>query len=298
MPASRRRATRRRPLRSVRSTPRAPKRRVDDSVASYSSRGPTWYDGQAKPDVVAPGHALTAVGSASSYLFQTYVNARVTSSSDSVNKYLRLNGTSMAAGVTSGVVALMIEAHRRQFLDSAAAVAEHRQGDPAVLGDFRARRVNGRRRVRRAHARGGCAQRRWRVGACPEDQHGSAGQLLLDDVPAAATLVPGRGGGELVAASGLGQPPGVGQLALLSRAGVEPRVRLGAGRRPPGLGQHRRRPSRVGQPPGLGQSHRVGQYPDRPARWGPYRLGQCRPSEITWCGATWTRITLCGGTAI
>ena len=88
---------------------------VDDSVASYSSRGPTWYDGQAKPDVVAPGHALTAVATASSYLFQTYVNARVTSSSDSVNKYLRLNGTSMAAGVTSGVVALTIEAHRRSF---------------------------------------------------------------------------------------------------------------------------------------------------------------------------------------
>ncbi len=35
----------------------------DDSVAPYSSRGPTWYDGQAKPDVVAPGHALTAVSS-------------------------------------------------------------------------------------------------------------------------------------------------------------------------------------------------------------------------------------------
>src|SRR4030095_5043833 len=37
--------------------------RSDDGVAPYSSRGPTWYDGQAKPDVVAPGHTLTAVSS-------------------------------------------------------------------------------------------------------------------------------------------------------------------------------------------------------------------------------------------
>ena len=32
--------------------------RTDDLVADYSSRGPTWYDGYAKPDVVAPGHRL------------------------------------------------------------------------------------------------------------------------------------------------------------------------------------------------------------------------------------------------
>ena len=29
--------------------------RTDDRVASFSSRGPTWYDGYAKPDLVAPG---------------------------------------------------------------------------------------------------------------------------------------------------------------------------------------------------------------------------------------------------
>ena len=34
--------------------------RTDDRVAPYSSRGPTWYDGFAKPDVVAPGHKLTS----------------------------------------------------------------------------------------------------------------------------------------------------------------------------------------------------------------------------------------------
>ena len=35
--------------------------RLDDVVAEYSSRGPTWFNGFVKPDVVAPGHRL-AVG--------------------------------------------------------------------------------------------------------------------------------------------------------------------------------------------------------------------------------------------
>ena len=34
--------------------------RTDDEVTAYSSRGPTWYDGLAKPDLVAPGHHLTS----------------------------------------------------------------------------------------------------------------------------------------------------------------------------------------------------------------------------------------------
>ena len=89
--------------------------RNDDEVAPYSSRGPTWYDGQAKPDVVAPGHALTAVSNAACKLYTDLPNSRVTASADAINPYLRLNGTSMAAGVTSGVVALMVEAHRNAF---------------------------------------------------------------------------------------------------------------------------------------------------------------------------------------
>src|SRR6185295_10397222 len=32
--------------------------RADDLVGPFSSRGPTWYDGYAKPDLVAPGHKL------------------------------------------------------------------------------------------------------------------------------------------------------------------------------------------------------------------------------------------------
>ena len=34
--------------------------RADDEIGPYSSRGPTWYEGLAKPDVVAPGHKMVA----------------------------------------------------------------------------------------------------------------------------------------------------------------------------------------------------------------------------------------------
>ena len=80
----------------------------DDDVSPYSSRGPTWYDGFVKPDVVAPGHSLVSTTDVNSYLFKTYPNYDV-----NVNKkwYMRLSGTSMATAVTTGVVAAALESH-------------------------------------------------------------------------------------------------------------------------------------------------------------------------------------------
>ncbi|MBI4263873.1 MAG: S8 family peptidase [Acidobacteria bacterium] len=79
--------------------------RSDDEIALFSSRGPTWYDGRIKPDVVAPGQALVAVNDPSTTLYQ---NAQLHAD---VAPYLKLSGTSMATAVTSGVVALLIEAN-------------------------------------------------------------------------------------------------------------------------------------------------------------------------------------------
>ena len=87
--------------------------RGDDTAAPYSSRGPAWYSGLAKPDLVAPGHRLVAVGAYNSTLYGAHAERRVWGRRGSKKaRYLRLSGTSMAAAVTSGVVALMVQANR------------------------------------------------------------------------------------------------------------------------------------------------------------------------------------------
>ena len=83
--------------------------RSDDRVAGYSSRGPSWYDGFAKPDVVAPGQSLISDLAAGSTLALNYPSLVVT---DSLHTYLKLSGTSMSTAVVSGLVALMLETNR------------------------------------------------------------------------------------------------------------------------------------------------------------------------------------------
>ena len=51
--------------------------RSDDTVAPYSSRGPAWYSGLAKPDLVAPGHKLVAVGAFRGALYERFAERRV-----------------------------------------------------------------------------------------------------------------------------------------------------------------------------------------------------------------------------
>ena len=83
--------------------------RADDRVAGYSSRGPSWYDGLAKPDILAPGQAMISNEAAGSTLALEYPQLSVTSGS---SKFLKLNGSSMATGVVSGLAAIMIEANQ------------------------------------------------------------------------------------------------------------------------------------------------------------------------------------------
>jgi serine protease AprX len=83
--------------------------RYDDTVASYSSRGPTAYDFQAKPDLVAPGTGMVSLSDPASLLYSTKSAALV--SLFDAKPYLSLSGTSMAAPVVSGTVALMLEAN-------------------------------------------------------------------------------------------------------------------------------------------------------------------------------------------
>jgi len=83
----------------------------DDLIANYSSRGPTWIDGFAKPDFAAPGQNLVAPAAPGSFLATTYPSLLVNDSYGG-QRYIALSVTSMAAGVESGLVAVVLEASR------------------------------------------------------------------------------------------------------------------------------------------------------------------------------------------
>src|SRR5207237_459786 len=78
--------------------------RGDDAIADFSSRGPTWFDGYAKPNVVAPGYNLPADTSLNSYLYKLLPKGRVKAANGT--PLLSRIGTSAAAGafwLTTGV---------------------------------------------------------------------------------------------------------------------------------------------------------------------------------------------------
>ena len=83
--------------------------RHDDAIAPFSSRGPTWFDGFAKPEIVAPGVGLTSEAAEGSELYYAYPELRLTGR---YRKFARMSGTSMAAAVATGVASLALEASR------------------------------------------------------------------------------------------------------------------------------------------------------------------------------------------
>jgi serine protease AprX len=86
--------------------------RTDDTMALFSSRGPTAIDRGAKPDVVAPGVGIESLSDPNSAFYSTrspyLLNGTVATS---YLPYLSLSGTSMATPVVTGTVALMLQAN-------------------------------------------------------------------------------------------------------------------------------------------------------------------------------------------
>jgi serine protease AprX len=86
--------------------------RADDTVAGYSSRGPTYLDWSAKPDLVAPGTGTESPAAPESSFYATKSDFLLPGTiSTAFLPYLSLSGTSMAAPVVSGTVALMMQAN-------------------------------------------------------------------------------------------------------------------------------------------------------------------------------------------
>jgi serine protease AprX len=104
----------------------------DDQLPNFSSRGPTAADGLAKPDVVAPGAhmvSLRAPGSAIDTQFPSFIGSA----------YRKGSGTSMATGVVSGAVALMLQANPTMAPDRVkyaltATARSDASSDPTAVG--------------------------------------------------------------------------------------------------------------------------------------------------------------------
>jgi serine protease AprX len=100
--------------------------RQDDTIALFSSRGPTAIDRAAKPDLVAPGVGIESLSDPAS-AFYTSRSAYLLAGTLATPylPYLSLSGTSTAAPTVAGTVALMIDANPSLTPAQVKAILQH-----------------------------------------------------------------------------------------------------------------------------------------------------------------------------
>lgn len=79
-----------------------------ETLASYSSKGPTTYDHVVKPDMLAPGNTIVSLAAPGATLEASYPGDIVTGT-DGKNDYFKLSGTSMATPAVAGAAALLLQ---------------------------------------------------------------------------------------------------------------------------------------------------------------------------------------------
>ena len=113
--------------------------RADDTVASFSSRGPGAIDYGAKPDLVAPGVGIESLSDPDGTLYSLKSKYLLRGTvQTSYLPYLSLSGSSMAAPVVTGTVALMLQANPSLTPNAVKAIlqytAERHGYDPLTEG--------------------------------------------------------------------------------------------------------------------------------------------------------------------
>ena len=100
--------------------------RSDDTMAVFSSRGPTAVDNAAKPDIVAPGVGIESLSDPTSAFYTTKSASLLSGTvATSYLPYLSLTGTSMSAPVVAGTIALMLQANPSLTPNAVKAVLEY-----------------------------------------------------------------------------------------------------------------------------------------------------------------------------
>ncbi len=248
--------------------------RNDDEVAWYSSRGPTWYDGFQKPDVVAPGSHLVSNISTKSTIYRDYPNGIVKSGA---MPFFKMSGTSMAAPVVAGVVADMLQAAQINGVTLTPNTVK------AIL-QYTAIRVGNEDTLTQGAGQVNAAGAIALASAIKKNT--ASGQWWLS-TPVAPYLDHRRRMAAVEPADSVGRPRARRQLHLHQRSGLGHRGGLGRSPgvgRPHGLGrQHRLRRQRGS----LGQPDRLGRQPPRHDRRHARRLGRShRVGRRGWSGAT------------